>query len=77
MAKFEVETTPKEKQAVLDVIAQMECQTVSVEAIAERTGMKASRVRYAIIDLIDAGKIERIATKAFNKRYVRYAYRLL
>lgn len=77
MAKFVVETTPEEQALVLKVLKQLEGQTVPVERIAEETGLRASRVRYVIMDLIDAKKVERIPTKAFNKHYVRYTYKLL
>ena len=77
MAKFVIETTREEQEAVIKVLKQLEGETVPVEAIASKTGLRPSRVRYVIIDLIDAGKIERIATKAFNKHYVRYTYKVL
>ena len=77
MAKFVIETTAEEQRKVLEVLKQLEGQTTPVEAIAERTGLKASRVRYVIMDLIDAEKIARVPTKAFNKHYVRYTYKIL
>ena len=43
---------------------------------AEEAGLPQTRARYALIDLIEAGKVERIASKAFNKHYVRYSYKL-
>lgn len=77
MAKFVVVTTPEEQAQVLRVLKQLEGQTTPVEKIADMTGMRPSRVRYVIMDLIDAKKVERIPTKAFNKHYVRYTYKLL
>ena len=77
MAKFVVETTPEEQVKVLKVIKQFEGQTIPVERIADETGMRPSRVRYVLLDLIEAKKIERVPTKAFNKHYVRYSYKLL
>ncbi len=77
MAKFVVETTPEEQAIVLKALKQFEGQTVPVERIADETGLRASRVRYVIMDLIEAKKVERIPTKAFNKHYVRYTYKLL
>ena len=77
MAKFVIETTPEEQENVLNVLKQLEGKTVAIEAIAKETNMRPSRVRYVIIDLVDAGKVEKIPTKAFNKHYVRYTYRVL
>lgn len=77
MAKFVVETTPEEQYKVLQVLRQLQGQTVPVSAIAEKAGMRPSRARYTIEDLIDAGKVKKIASKAFNKHYVRYSYEVL
>ena len=77
MAQFIVETTPEEREAVLRVIKQIEGQTVPVRVIAEMADMSQSRARYALIDLLEARKIERVASKAINKHYVRYSYKLL
>ena len=77
MAQFVVETTPEEREAILNVIKQIEGQTVPVRVIAEMADMAQSRARYALIDLLEARKIERVASKAINKHYVRYSYKLL
>lgn len=77
MAKFEIETTPEEQNKVLKALKQFEGQTVSVDAIATKADMRASRVRYVIVDLIEAKKVERVPTKAFNKHFVRYTYKIL
>ena len=77
MAKFSVETTPEEQAIVLDALKQVEGQTVPVSKLADMTGLSQSRVRYAILDLLEANKIERIATKAFNQHYKRYSYKIL
>lgn len=77
MAQFSVETTPEEQEVVLNVLRQLEGQVVPVSTIAEKAGMRPSRTRYAIIDLMEAGKVERIVAKAFNKRYIRYTYKVL
>lgn len=77
MAQFVVETTPEEREAILNVIKQIEGQTVPVRVIAEMADMSQSRARYALIDLLEARKIERVASKAINKHYVRYSYKLL
>lgn len=77
MAQFVVETTPEEREAILNVIKQIEGQTVPVRAIAEMANMSQSRARYALIDLLEARKIERVASKVINKHYIRYSYKIL
>lgn len=77
MAKFTIETTPEEQEAVLKALKEFEGVTVPVRALAEKAGMVQSRARYALLDLIEAGKIERVPTKAFNAHYVRYTYKIL
>lgn len=77
MAQFIIETTKEEQDKVIEVLKQLEGKTVPVSTIAEMAGMRDSRVRYVIIDLISAGKIERIPTKAFSKHYMRYTYKVL
>lgn len=77
MAKFVIETTPEERDAVLKVLKELEGQVVPVRVIADKAGMVQSRARYAILDLIEANKIERVAAKAFNPRYIRYTYKIL
>lgn len=77
MAQFMVETTIEEQEAVLEVLKEIGEETVPVRVIAEKVGLRQSRVRYVLIDLEQAGKIERIVSKAFNKHYVRYAYRVI
>lgn len=76
MAQFIVETTPEEQALVVDILKQLEGQTVPVRVIAEKAQMRPSRVRYAIEDLMQSGKVSREATKAFNKHYVRYTYKV-
>lgn len=77
MPKIIIETTPEEQAIVLDAIRKLEGATVPVREIAELTNLSQSRVRYAIMDLIEAKKVERVASKAFNKHYVRYSYKVL
>lgn len=74
MAIFEVKTTASEQETILKVLRQHSGETIAVSAIAQLAKMPQSRTRYTIDDLITAGKVERIATKAFNPRYMRYAY---
>ncbi len=76
MPKITIETTHEEQEAVLKAIKSLDGQVVAVRVIAEEAGLPQSRARYALVDLIEAGKVERIASKAFNKHYVRYSYRL-
>lgn len=77
MANFVVKTTPQEQQHVLEVLKKLQYQEVSVSVIANAAGMSSSRARYAIMDLLEAKKIERVPTKALNKNYVRYSYKVL
>ena len=77
MPKIIVETTHEEQEAVLKAIKSLDGQVVAVRVIAEEAGLPQSRARYALVDLIEAGKVERIASKAFNKHYVRYSYRII
>lgn len=77
MARFVIETTQEEQEAVLKVLKEVEGKTMSVGKLAEMADMPQSRVRYAILDLLDKNKIAKIATKAINKYYVRYTYKIL
>jgi len=76
MAKFEIITTPEEQAIVLKAIAAFKNQTIAVSAIAKKANMNPNRVRYVITDLEEAGKIERVPTKAFNSHYIRYSYKI-
>lgn len=77
MARFVIETTPDEQQAVLNVLKKVQGQTIPVSAVAKMAGMSDSRTRYAILDLLESKKIERVPSKATNKHYVRYSYNVL
>lgn len=77
MAQINITTTVEEQEEVLKAIKALEGQTVSVSAIAKETNLNQSRVRYAIVDLLEAGKIRRIPVKAFNVHYIRYKYEVM
>lgn len=77
MAQINILTTTDEQTRVLEAIKEMQGQTISVSAIAAKSGINKNRVRYVITDLIEAGKIKREPTKAFNKNYIRYKYEVL
>lgn len=77
MAQFTVTTTVEEQEKVLKAIKELDGETAPVSTIARLAGLGNSRARYAIQDLVDAGCIEKVPTKAFNKHYVRYCYRVL
>lgn len=77
MAQFTVTTTAEEREKVLKAVKEVEDKTVPVSEIARLAGLKDSRARYALQDLVDAGRIAKVPTKAFNKRYVRYCYKIL
>ena len=77
MATIKVNTYQNEQEDVLEELKKLQNQTVSVSRIASEAGMKQSRVRYALEDLIEAGKVAREASKAINKHYVRYSYKVI
>ena len=77
MARFTIETSPAEQEKVLSAIKQLNGATASVSTIAKAAGIPQSRARYALIDLEDTKRIEKIVVKAFNEHYVRYAYKIL
>lgn len=77
MATIKIVTTQIEQDKVLEAIRKLKGKTVAVSAIAAEAGMNQNRVRYVITDLLEAGKITREATKAFNKNYIRYKYEVV
>lgn len=77
MPQINITTTAEEQRVVLEALKKLQGSTVAVSAIANEAGLSQSRVRYAIGDLLEAGKIKREPTKAFNKHYVRYKYEVL
>ena len=74
MASITVNTTREEQDIVLATIKNFQGQTLAVSAIAAHAGLPQSRVRYVITDLLEAKKIRRESTKAFNEHYIRYKY---
>lgn len=74
MAQINIVTTAEEQRRVLGAIKKLQGKTVSMSAIADEADMNPNRVRYVITDLLEAGKIKREASKAFNKHYIRYKY---
>ena len=77
MAKITIETTGDEQSKVLKVLKELNGAVTPVSTIASHAGMSQSRVRYVLMDLVEQGRIERVASKAFNKHYVRYSYNVL
>ena len=77
MASIIVETTPEERESVLQVIKELDGQQVPVAKIASMAGLGQTRTRYVIMDLIEQGKIRRVASRAINKHYIRYVYEIL
>jgi Fic family protein len=77
MAKIIIETTPEEQAKVLKVLESLKGEVTPVSAIACMAGLSQSRTRYVLVDLVDSGKVEKVAHKAFNKYYVRYSYNVL
>lgn len=77
LANIVITTTVEEQNKVLQAIKELQGKTVAVSEIARVADLNQNRVRYVITDLLDAGKIKRTATKAFNKHYIRYSYEVL
>ncbi len=77
MAIIEIKTTSEERNKVLEALKELQGETVALSRIAKEACIGDNRVRYVIADLIDDGKIERVATKAMSKHYVRYKYDVL
>lgn len=76
MAAIIVKTTYEEQKKILKAVEMFEGKVVSVADLASWAGMNQSRARYALMDLVDQGIVERIPTKAFNKNYIRYSYKV-
>ena len=77
MAQITVTTTNEERNAVLRVLVELNGVVTPVSKIASIADMKQSRARYALLDLIEAGRVEKVPHRAFNKHYVRYSYKVL
>lgn len=77
MAKIEIVTTPEEQKSVIKAIKQVGVKVIPVSKLAIEAGLTESRTRYTLLDLIEAGIVERIPSKAFNKHYVRYSYKVV
>lgn len=77
MAIIEIKTTQYEQLKVLEALKKLEGETVALSRVAREAGMPENRVRYVVTDLIDAGKVNKIATKAMSKHYVRYKYEVI
>lgn len=76
MAAIIVKTTYEEQKKILKAVETFDGKVVSVADLASWAGMNQSRARYALMDLVDQGIVERIPTKAFNKNYIRYSYKV-
>lgn len=76
MAAIIVKTTYEEQKKILKAVEMLEGKVVSVADLASWAGMNQSRARYTLMDLVDQGIVERIPTKAFNKNYIRYSYKV-
>lgn len=74
MANIIIVTMPEEQEAVLKALRELDGKVTPVAEIARMAGLGQTRARYVLLDLQEAGKIERVAHKAFNKHYVRYSY---
>lgn len=77
MPQITIETTVEEQEAMLKVIKAHDGEVLPVRVLADEAGLRQSRARYVIVDLLEADKITRQAHKAYNKHYVRYSYSVL
>lgn len=77
MAQINVVTTKEEQEAVLEALDAINGEIVPVSKIADVANLPYSRARYALLDLIEAGKVEKVPHRNFNKHYVRYSYIIL
>ena len=77
MAQINIITTKEEQEKVIIALHKHVGQTVAMSLIARETSIKPNRVRYVIADLLDAGRIRRVPTKAFNEHYIRYTYEVV
>lgn len=74
MAQIIIKTSEAEQAKVLKVLLELRGAVTPVSTIAKLAGLKQTRTRYIIMDLVEQGRVTRVATKAFNKHYVRYSY---
>ena len=77
MASINIRIHEHEKQAVLKVLKEKQGVTISVSKIAELAKLNPNRTRFIIEDLIEEGRLKRIPTKKFNKKYIRYSYEVI
>lgn len=77
MIAIVIKTTYEEQKKVLKAVEMFEGKIVSVADLASCAGLNQSRARYALMDLVDQGVVERIPEKAFNKNYIRYSYNIV
>lgn len=78
MAKFEINTTVEERQRVVGAIRRLNKdepgKAMPISKVAKAAGMSDHRTRYALVDLEEAGYIDKIAILSYNKHYTRYRY---
>lgn len=77
MAQITIETSREEQDKVIKVLKELNGAVTPVSTIANMAGLRQARTRYVLMDLVDQGRVERVASKAFNKHYVRYSYNVL
>lgn len=74
MGSITVKIEESEKKQMLKIIKKNKDATVSVAKLAKEAGQNPNRARFVIAELLEEGKIERVVTKSFNERYIRYSY---
>ena len=77
MAQITIETSKEEQDIVIKVLKELNGVVTPVSTIASMAGMRPARTRYVLMDLVEQRRVERVASKAFNKHYVRFSYNVL
>lgn len=77
MAHFEIVTTAEEREAVMFAIKEVGGQVAAVSRLAKIAELSQHRTRYALIDLMELGWVERIEEKNFGDRYKRFSYKII
>ena len=77
MVQITINTTPEEREQVIEALKEFVDKTVSVAEVAREADMNPSRVRYVIVDLLDSGRVRRVPTKFYNEHYKRYSYEVI
>ncbi len=76
MLNMKINVDKDEMKEVLKVINKNQGTTVSVAKIAKSIGFNPNRTRFMIDALVQIGAVEKVPTKQYNARYMRYSYKV-